>query len=174
MCIGVLECDLQSQSGTVCVGDIPQVELCNNRDDDCDGVADNGIDLFTDPLNCGACDNVCPGPNPECVEGACFRTFWVSESEGSNALGDGSRANPWRTIAYALGGNRVPPENLVLGIPPARINVLPGRYAPDQWTNVPQCDSDGDGSLDPRARTYDRLRDRWKPTDDRAMYNVPL
>ena len=70
--LGVLECDLQSQSGTVCVGDIPQVELCNNRDDDCDGVVDNGIDLFTDPLNCGACDNVCPGPNPECVEGLVF------------------------------------------------------------------------------------------------------
>ncbi|MEE2786917.1 MAG: right-handed parallel beta-helix repeat-containing protein, partial [Myxococcota bacterium] len=165
---GILQCDLQSQSGTVCVGDVPVVEVCNNQDDDCDGVVDNGIDLLNDPLNCGACDNVCPGPNPECVEGACFRTFWVSESEGSNATGDGSRDYPWRTIRHALSDDRVPPEDLNRSIPPARVYVLPGRYAADQWDNVPQCDADGDDILDAgcAVHAYPCEDDNNPTTDD--------
>ncbi len=35
------------------------VELCNEIDDDCDGVVDDGFNLLTDPLNCGRCGNVC-------------------------------------------------------------------------------------------------------------------
>jgi hypothetical protein len=48
-------------------------ELCNGIDDDCDGVVDNGFDLLTDPLNCGACGIVCSAPTAltECRAGAC-------------------------------------------------------------------------------------------------------
>jgi hypothetical protein len=35
------------------------VELCNNVDDDCDGVVDNDFDLTTDPQNCGVCGRTC-------------------------------------------------------------------------------------------------------------------
>jgi hypothetical protein len=34
-------------------------ETCNNQDDDCDGVVDNGFDKQNDDLNCGSCGHVC-------------------------------------------------------------------------------------------------------------------
>ncbi len=33
--------------------------LCNNKDDDCDGVKDEDVDLCDDPLNCGKCGRSC-------------------------------------------------------------------------------------------------------------------
>jgi hypothetical protein len=39
----------------------PVAERCNQLDDDCDGVVDNGFDLPTDPTNCGSCGHVCGG-----------------------------------------------------------------------------------------------------------------
>jgi len=65
--------------GPVC-GCTPRgVETCNNLDDDCDGVADNGItrcgagcvDLQSDPANCGGCGIACGG-GTSCVRGACL------------------------------------------------------------------------------------------------------
>jgi hypothetical protein len=65
--------------GPVC-GCTPRgVETCNGLDDDCDGVADNGItrcgsscvDLQTDPANCGGCGIACGG-GTSCVRGACL------------------------------------------------------------------------------------------------------
>jgi hypothetical protein len=57
-------------SPTGCSG---TVELCNGIDDDCDGVIDNGFNLKTDPLNCGACGIVCSAPTAitDCVGGQC-------------------------------------------------------------------------------------------------------
>ena len=48
-------------------------EACNGRDDDCDGVVDEGQNLQNDPLNCGACGRACavPGADAICVAGAC-------------------------------------------------------------------------------------------------------
>ncbi|MAQ18531.1 MAG: hypothetical protein CMN30_27505 [Sandaracinus sp.] len=48
-------------------------ETCNEADDDCDGLVDEGFDTATDPRNCGACGSVCvlPGAFPGCEEGAC-------------------------------------------------------------------------------------------------------
>ncbi|MGB0648096.1 MAG: right-handed parallel beta-helix repeat-containing protein, partial [Bradymonadia bacterium] len=162
--LGRLECQ-----PTVAPGAIE--EVCNGQDDDCDGDVDNGIDVQTDALNCGACGFVCPGPNPVCIQGSCYRMFWVSEVDGSNSSGDGSREHPWRTIAHALADGEIPAANASNGIPPARINVLPGRYAPDQWRNLVQCDADGDGlpepscaehtvacELDGESRTVERCR----------------
>ena len=52
---------------------MPTVEVCNGKDDDCDGVADNGFDLATDPNNCGACNVKCSVANGTagCVAGKC-------------------------------------------------------------------------------------------------------
>jgi hypothetical protein len=51
----------------------PAVELCNGKDDDCDGQADEGFDLDTDPAHCGVCGNACSRPQTRgtCEEGQC-------------------------------------------------------------------------------------------------------
>ena len=48
-------------------------EECNDRDDDCDGNVDEGIDTTSDPRNCGECGDVCspPGAFPVCNAGVC-------------------------------------------------------------------------------------------------------
>ena len=52
---------------------LPSPEICNGKDDDCDGVADNGFSLLTDPNNCGACNVKCSVANgtAACVAGKC-------------------------------------------------------------------------------------------------------
>ncbi len=48
-------------------------EVCNLRDDDCDGETDEDFDLQTDAAHCGACGAACApaGADGECVDGAC-------------------------------------------------------------------------------------------------------
>jgi hypothetical protein len=49
-------------------------ELCNGKDDNCDGRVDEGFDFQQDPLNCGVCGNICKKPNAlsvTCAGGAC-------------------------------------------------------------------------------------------------------
>lgn len=59
-----------------CTWDIPQngctplPESCNNTDDDCDGMLDEGFPLASDPANCGICGHVCPG-GQVCQNGHC-------------------------------------------------------------------------------------------------------
>jgi hypothetical protein len=62
----------------ICQPDLSQSkpETCNGRDDDCDGVIDNGFNVNTDANNCGFCGNVCPSENatPLCSSGHCTFT----------------------------------------------------------------------------------------------------
>ncbi len=116
---GVRRCD-PATGEAVCADDPPSPERCNFRDDDCDGVPDNGFDLFTDVDNCGNCGVVCPQPWGACRDATCWRDYWVSAQVGSDAEGDGSRERPWRTISHAT--------TTVVG-PLATINVLPGTYS---------------------------------------------
>ncbi|HIH42473.1 TPA: hypothetical protein HA246_02400 [Candidatus Woesearchaeota archaeon] len=49
-------------------------EVCNNKDDNCNGQVDDGIDIQSDVNNCGACGTVCPkiaNGIPECTAGKC-------------------------------------------------------------------------------------------------------
>jgi hypothetical protein len=58
----------------VCAGLVtPSLEVCDGRDNDCDGVVDNGIDLNTDAQNCGGCGHACSFPHAlvACVAGVC-------------------------------------------------------------------------------------------------------
>ncbi|MGC6418712.1 MAG: MopE-related protein [Bradymonadia bacterium] len=145
---GVTVCDFDT-GGLACVDDEVIIETCNDRDDDCDGVVDNGFDKLNDVTNCGSCGTDCrdpdpfnPGqelPNASCISGTCFQTFYVDETLGSNATGDGTEANPWRTITHALDG-RIDSAQYA-----ARIYVKAGRYAYDQWQDLVHCDGNGNG-----------------------------
>jgi len=48
-------------------------EICDDRDNDCDGRVDEDFDLATDVLNCGACGTSCTFQNgrPACADGDC-------------------------------------------------------------------------------------------------------
>jgi MYXO-CTERM domain-containing protein len=65
-------------------------EVCNERDDDCDGEVDEGID-FGSPAHCGSCDNICSLPHtfPRCDDGVCSIDhcdvgFWDLDRDSSN------------------------------------------------------------------------------------------
>ncbi len=69
-----------------------QLEVCNNKDDDCDGVVDNGFNKQTDPLNCNGCGNVCNLANTSvngCTAGVCTPT----QCDPGFANNDGNPAN---------------------------------------------------------------------------------
>ncbi|WP_224242970.1 hypothetical protein [Hyalangium gracile] len=56
-----------------CLGEVlPSTELCNGRDDDCDGTVDEGFDFQTSRETCGRCDQAC-GTLEDCVSGQCAR-----------------------------------------------------------------------------------------------------
>ena len=54
-------------------GCVAVTETCNDRDDDCDGMIDEGFDTTIDPRHCGGCNRACAQPNTAgtCVDSAC-------------------------------------------------------------------------------------------------------
>jgi Notch-like protein len=57
---------------------VPTPEVCDNADNDCDTMTDEGFNLAADPNNCGQCGMRCQYPNAfgvctnsQCEEGAC-------------------------------------------------------------------------------------------------------
>jgi hypothetical protein len=60
------------------------VEVCDNRDNNCDGAVDEGVDTTSDLNHCGGCGRVCQGPprrqlacaNSQCVVGACAPGYY--------------------------------------------------------------------------------------------------
>jgi len=63
-----------ANGGTIaCTGEVlPTAEVCNGKDDDCDGTVDEGFDFQTGHNNCGRCDQVCTDVQ-DCVAGQCVR-----------------------------------------------------------------------------------------------------
>ena len=58
-------------------GELPRAgEVCNDRDDDCDGRTDEGFDKDTEVNNCGLCARACGFANATaaCVDGDCVQT----------------------------------------------------------------------------------------------------
>jgi hypothetical protein len=68
-------CDPRDGTRTACDRQpgMPQDEVCDLRDNDCDERTDEDFDLQTDILNCGRCGNPCNLPNarPRCAAGEC-------------------------------------------------------------------------------------------------------
>ncbi len=67
-------------SGMVAPGCVKTSEVCDGKDNDCDGVADNGYDLKTDVINCGRCGTVCSFPRgtATCEDGTCKLTMCMA------------------------------------------------------------------------------------------------
>ena len=64
--------DAGSDSGAQC---FPRTEICNNVDDDCNGIVDEGFDFATDVLHCGGCGIKCNTQRGDvCCVGVCART----------------------------------------------------------------------------------------------------
>ncbi len=72
-CPGVSIC--QGAEGFACLGDEPSPDVCDGRDNDCDGVADQDFvddaGRYTDFENCGACGNNCTNRFVFATEIAC-------------------------------------------------------------------------------------------------------
>ncbi len=53
------------------------VETCDGRDNNCNGLTDEGFDLMNDPRHCGACNKICAFFRAEasCVEGQCVLDY---------------------------------------------------------------------------------------------------
>lgn len=86
---GVQECNAQGVYDTTCKGEIkPQVEICNGKDDDCNGVIDDKpckctsgftncggkcFNLKKESQHCGACEQSCSATE-HCSSGLCCPT----------------------------------------------------------------------------------------------------
>jgi hypothetical protein len=64
---GAVDAGMQADAGMMCA---PSTELCNQKDDNCNGQVDEGFDLQTDRKHCGSCNNLCAGARP-CCAGQC-------------------------------------------------------------------------------------------------------
>jgi hypothetical protein len=73
-----------------CVTPEPSPEVCDGRDNNCNGVVDDGFDLLNDPENCGECGNVC-GTGLTCCRGQCMNLQTSDDACGAcgNACGSG-------------------------------------------------------------------------------------
>ena len=76
--VGNLDGGDANGDGAIVPRDVPCIpsdggELCNELDDDCDGMTDEDFDLTSSPVNCGTCGTVCRFPNAEvaCNAGMC-------------------------------------------------------------------------------------------------------
>jgi hypothetical protein len=61
----------------------PASEGCDGKDNDCNGLVDDGYDKLNDPDHCGTCGRVCSYPNAkalcvngDCAMGACLPSHW--------------------------------------------------------------------------------------------------
>jgi hypothetical protein len=98
-CDGSRTCDILGEWG-VCEPVI-NTEVCNDKDDDCDGYVDEDFDLSTDNNNCGTCGNVCDSGD-ECYEGFCMTICSVLEPE--TACGPGIHCMPATVNDYYCSG----------------------------------------------------------------------
>ena len=109
---GTIECD-PGTGGTRCNDNTgTQIEQCNNADDDCDTMMDEGFDLTSDPLNCGLCGRVCANNfgTTSCATSACVPTCsaGANDCDGNPVTGCELRdTNPACASAGALGSGSV-------------------------------------------------------------------
>jgi hypothetical protein len=68
---GVETCNPEGSGYGACEGEVlPQAEVCDNIDNNCNGQVDEGFDLSGDLNNCGSCGHVC-AQGQSCQSGVC-------------------------------------------------------------------------------------------------------
>ncbi len=78
-----------------CVPAASGVEVCDGRDNDCDGARDEDFDLRNDPFNCGECNVICTSgqhSDPTCTSGRCFYTCHEGWFDNNRDPDDGCEA----------------------------------------------------------------------------------
>lgn len=87
-CAGTQQCGTDGMGQ--CSAQKPAAEVCNHKDDNCDGNTDEGINTKTDTNNCGDCGIKCENPNgaTSCVGGKCLPVcdpgFWDCDGDVKN------------------------------------------------------------------------------------------
>ncbi len=95
ICVARCAANADCAAGQVCVNGIcqvaciPESEICDGRDNDCDGQVDEGFDLMSDPNNCGGCGMVCAA-GEACENGMCTGEC-QSDSDCPGGICDGGR-----------------------------------------------------------------------------------
>jgi len=71
--VGYVDLDTNPGNGCECLQTNGGVEICDNADNNCDGIIDEGFNLQTDVNNCGACGNACSFAHASgrCERGQC-------------------------------------------------------------------------------------------------------
>ena len=140
--------NMDGDPGNGCECTIGGQELCNGFDDNCNGLVDEGFDLWTDLENCGACGNTCEASNASaivCQNGMCVVTacpvglvdlngdpadgceyepfyvgeLWVDSLNGGGPDADGSIDAPFAAIQEAVDA----------ALPSYMIHINQGLYA---------------------------------------------
>ncbi len=78
------------EGNITCIGEVlPGTEVCNGKDDDCDGTVDEGFDFLTGRNNCGRCDQACAATQ-DCIGGQCMGRRETACDNGKDDDGDGN------------------------------------------------------------------------------------
>lgn len=122
------------------------IEVCDGIDNDCDQAIDDGVDVSSDPFNCGACGAVCnlANANSSCDNGLCVIANCLPGFADVNGLAfDGCEVNMTTNCVI---NNQVFPSGATN--PNIPCQVCNPALSNTSWSNKPAGTSCGAGTCD--------------------------